>query len=220
MSGISLTDALGLSNGSVVSIVGCGGKTSTIRSLYGENRHRRVLVSPTTKMFPMEGSVGRLDAKTGKLHALPDAELAALASGYDLTLLESDGSRGLPCKGWRPDEPVVPPYATHTLGIVTLRAEGLPATPENCFQLDLFLALTGLTEGDPITLEALARMACAPEGMFRRGIGCACLLVNQVDTEADAAIARQWLSNVRAQYPGRFARLLWGSARQSIWNAL
>lgn len=214
---VSLIETLRLAHGSAVAVIGCGGKTSLIRLLADAWDGGDVLISPTTRMYPMDGSVGVFHADTGKLHALPEDALARIVPAYALALLEADGSRGLPCKGWLESEPVIPPYCTHTVGVVTLRALGKPATAEWCLRLPAFLALTGLREGDEITLQALTDMVCAPEGMFRRSRGDAYLLVNQVEDAASAAVARAWLLSVKAAYPGRFAGLLYGSVHHNEW---
>lgn len=214
----SLTQMLQLTGRSIAAVVGCGGKTSLVRSLAEENQDRAVLISPTTQMYPMAGSVGVYRAETGKLTALPGEVLRGMTQHYDLTLLEADGSRGLPCKGWRADEPVVPAYCTHTIGVVTLRALGRTADEQSCLRLPLFLGLTGLAAGEAIILEALTRMVCAPEGMFRRRAGKCFLLVNQVEDAAGAALAREWLLSVREKHPGIFAGLLYGSLHAESWQ--
>ena len=112
---------LGLEDKAIIAVIGCGGKTSLIASLANEYRHKKVLVTPTTKMFPIEGiqCLGILNEASGKLEALKQEQLEAIIPQYDLVLLEADGSAGLPCKGWLADEPVVPAFCTHTIGVVT-----------------------------------------------------------------------------------------------------
>lgn len=213
-----LTQALTLENGSVAAAVGCGGKTSLIRLLAEENADRTVLVTPTTRMLPMQGSIGVYQEPAGKLTALPPPVLQSIVPHYDLCLLEADGSMGLPCKGWRDDEPVVPEYCTHTLGVVTLWALGRPANEEICLRLPQFLALTGLAENDPISPQALQRMVCGPKGMFQHSRGKRYLLVNQIEDSAAELLARQWLHALQAEHPGFFDGLLYGSLHHGSWN--
>lgn len=211
---------LSLQAGSVVSIIGCGGKTTLLARLWTENRPLRVLLSTTTHIRPMQDAVGVYNADSGKLGSLPAASLAALVPTYDLTLLEADGSRGLPLKGWREDEPVVPLYTTHTVGVVTLRALGAPLSEANCLRVPLFTALTGVSPGMIVTPDALTRMVCAPGGMFTRAAGDAYLLVNQVEDDAARQAAAQWLASIAAAYPGRFAGLLYGSLHNDRWDTV
>jgi len=214
-------EALDISTGSIAAVVGCGGKTSLIELLAKSLADKRVLVSPTTKMFPMKTDgfdcVGVFHEDSGKLGALPGDELAALIPQYDMTLLEADGSKGFFAKGWQDDEPVIPDYCTHTVGVVTLRALGLAATGAAVHRLPEFLSLTGLHEGEIISAEALSTMVCAPRGMFKNSVGRRFLIVNQVESEEAAQAARSFLTMIKKRYPGRFERHIYGSIRCKTW---
>ena len=215
-----IVDYLNICDGSVIAVVGCGGKTSLIGLLANKLREKKVLVSTTTKMFPIQGiqCQGLLNKASGKLEALPAEALASLIPQYDITLLEADGSRGLPCKGWLPNEPLVPHYCTHTVGIVTISALGKAATETIAHRLREFLSLTGLKEGETITAQALEAMTCAPGGMFESSAGKQYLLVNQVEDEAAAKAAQSFLKNIKQNHLNRFERLLYGSVLRDTWN--
>ncbi len=214
----ALTRGLLLENGGVVALVGCGGKTSLIQRLAEENKERKVLITPTTHMYPMEGAVGVYHSDTGKLSSLPADALARMVPVYDLSLLEADGSRGLPLKGWRKDEPVVPDYCTHTVGVVSLAVLDMPVSDANCLRLPEFFALTDARVGDIVTLDLLERMICAPEGMFRNGAGKQCLVINQVENPHQEIQARNLAEKIRGAFPGRFAAILYGNAHLNRWK--
>jgi probable selenium-dependent hydroxylase accessory protein YqeC len=161
--------------------------------------------------------LGTLNEKTGKLEALSPKALENIIPHYDIVLLEADGSNGLPCKGWLPNEPVIPPYCTHTVGIVTLNALGKPADGDSALRLPEFLQLTGLRPGETITLQALTDMVCGDNGMFRNSAGSQFIFVNQVSNTA-AAVTGEWLRNMQGMYPDRFACLAYGSARDNRWE--
>ena len=237
---MSIAGLLQINGKSVVAIAGCGGKTSLAELIAHEHRDKKVLVSTTTKMFPMQAEgimlcqtlrqceghkpqrgiqcFGVLNEHSGKLEALPDSVLSRLISHYDVTLLEADGSKGLPCKGWLDSEPVVPAYCTHTVGIVAISALGKPATETTVHRLPEFLSLTGLREGETITARALEAMICAPQGMFRKSAGRRYLLVNQVEDETAADAARTLLQEIKQKRPGVFTRLIYGSIHQDSWR--
>ena len=221
-----------------VAVVGCGGKTTLIEALADEFRDRKVLISPTTKILPPHGNIvnrvtleessshipaagiqclGALNEATGKLEALPPPVLEGMIRQYDLALLEADGSNGLPCKGWREDEPAVPEYCDFTLGVVTPSAVGKPAGAETTLRLKEFTAITGLEAGRPITVQALARMVCAKDGMFRRNAGKLCVFVNGAEDAETAARAEELLRYIRRESPGRFSLLAYGSALRNEW---
>jgi probable selenium-dependent hydroxylase accessory protein YqeC len=237
-----VTDYLDIRNGSIVAVVGCGGKTSLIELVADRMRDRKVLISTTTKIYPPKMKdivlcdnlrqceeheprtgiqcMGLLNSASGKLEALPEAFLAQLQARYDIVLLEADGSRGLPCKGWLANEPVVPGYCTHTVGLITMGALGKSAGENTVHRLPEFFALTGMGEGQTITQAALEAMVCAPTGMFKNSAGKRYIIVNQVEDSAAAAAALSFLQAVKEKYPARFEKLLFGSVRRDAWRDL
>lgn len=234
---MSLSSRLALGQGAAVAVVGAGGKTTVVQALAKENRQKKVLISPTTQIALPTGSGGTVCTTTasclahtphtgiqtmgiprrGKLGALPPQMLAQLRLGYQLTLMEADGSKELPCKGWAPYEPVVPSFTTHTVGVLSIRALGLPATGQHVHRLPLFLQLTGLAEGQPITLQALARMACEPGGMFKNAKGHTALLINQAEAAEDCNNAILLAQLIRNNYPTALCLIARGSAQQNHW---
>jgi len=162
--------------------------------------------------------MGILNSASGKLEALPQAFLAQLQARYDIVLLEADGSRGLPCKGWLANEPVVPYYCTHTVGLVTMAALGKPAGENTVHRLPEFSALTGIGEGRTITTAALEAMVCAPAGMFKNSAGKRYVIVNQAEDDAAAGAALSFLQAIKKKYPDRFEKLLYGSVRRDAWQ--
>ena len=235
-----ISTLLEVSIGSVVALVGCGGKTSLIELVAVQNSDKKVLVSTTTKTFPMisemvtlcdtlESSTrhkpqtgiqcfGQYNERNKKLEALPGHILAELVPNYDIVLIEADGSRWLPCKGWRDNEPVVPSYCTHTVGVVTMNALGKAATSDTVHHLPEFLTLTGLSEGAKITEQALEDMVCLPEGMFKKSAGQRYLIVNSVENKTTIQIAEFFLKIIKFNYPNRFKRLIFGSVHKNIWH--
>jgi probable selenium-dependent hydroxylase accessory protein YqeC len=240
--GASLSSLLGIGAKSRVAVFGCGGKTSLIGILADENRDKKVLISPTTKIMPPAGEgiallasresaaahrpaagiqcMGVLDRATGKLKALPEEDMAALVPGYDVVLMEADGSRGLPCKGWNERDPVIPAFTTHSVGVLSIRALGLPADDDHVFRLPLFLDMTGLRQGDVITLQALAMMAVSPAGLMRRAAGCAMLVINQADDPDDMKNAAALASLIRQKNANIASVIVAGSAIRNTWQII
>jgi len=226
--------------GSVAAVVGCGGKTSLIGLIAEKLRDKKVLISTTTKIFPPKMKdimlcetllqceeheqrtgiqcMGLLNSASGKLEALPEVFLAELLPRYDIVLLEADGSRGLPCKGWLETEPAVPGYCTHTMGVITMNALGKPAGDSTVHRLPEFTALTGVGEGQTITQEALEAMICNSAGMFKNSAGKRYVIVNQVEDGAAACAARSFLQTIKEKYPTRFEKLLFGSVHNDAWQ--
>lgn len=242
MSGLPLTHFLPPLAGSRIAVIGCGGKTTTVGLLAAQNPALYTLISPTTKIrcpgagqspvcttaqasaahTPRPGVqyCGVLAPATEKLAALPPDVLAQIEAQYQLVLMEADGSRSLPCKGWLNTEPVIPPFTTLTLGVVTTAALGKPATEEYVLRLPLFCQLTGLAPGGLISLQALAAMVAAPGGMFKNAVGTQKLLINKVKTGQDLAAAQQLAACIRQNYPSFTHTILAGSALKNLWQAV
>lgn len=238
-----LSELLGMGRGSRVAVSGCGGKTSVVNVLADEaGEGLSVLVTPTTKIYPVldagvdlvttrEGCLahvplpgiqclGLLNDETGKLEALAPEDLAAIAPRYDIVLMEADGSRKLPCKGWAENEPVIPGFATHTLGVVSVNAVGLVAAAENVLRLDEFLKLTGLYRGETVTAGALAAMVASPNGMLRRRAGDVAVAINQVEDERGREISLELATLIRGIWGNSPLRIVSGSARENRWAEL
>ncbi|MDR1587845.1 MAG: putative selenium-dependent hydroxylase accessory protein YqeC [Treponema sp.] len=213
---------------------------------------RRVLVTPSTKMRrppPEAGAVrtdfsggagregtrlealpgitfaGSFNEKTGKVESLPPGELERLAAGYDLVLVESDGSRELPLKGWADYEPVVPARAALTLGILPLGVLGMPADERIIFRLPEFCALSGVLPGETLKAEHLVKVISGnpaggaqlkPEnrGLFAAARGERILFLNQAEDEAAFAEAGEIVSLLPALFRPGLRRVIAGSVRQ------
>ena len=129
----------------------------------------------------------------------------------ELVLIEADGSAGLPCKGWLDTEPVVVPFTTHTVGVVTLHALGKPANAQTVLRPVEFERLTGVALGQIITGNAMVRMV---DGMFERSVGMKALLLNCGEGEP----AKQFLN--RPELLQYFDALAYGSARENTWTGV
>ncbi len=110
---------------------------------------------------------GRPDG-TGRLTGLDAAtleELRRLADQRSIPLLiEADGSRQLPLKAPAEHEPALPSFVDQVIVVAGLSALGKPLAAEVVHRPELFGRLGGLTPGEPITPEALARVLTHPNG--------------------------------------------------------
>lgn len=199
------TTAFGLVPGDVVSLVGCAGKTALLHRLALENRHVPVLLSTTTRILPppeevmdyyADPAAGSLPTGVnvvgvpdgGKLAGIAPDALRALRPTEGITLLESDGSRGLPLKGWADHEPVIADMTTATLGVCAMWPVGEVFSERIAHRPELFAELTGAVPGKPIAVGHIAAMV---GGMFARAAGRRILFVNQVESPRAERLARQ-----------------------------
>lgn len=81
-----------------------------------------------------------------------------------LFLVEGDGSKGKPLKGFAPYEPVIPKETD--LVLILVGADGLvqPLSEDTVHRSQLFKEITHLKDGDAIALEDVIRVISAPQG--------------------------------------------------------
>ena len=177
----------------LVAFVGAGGKTEAIFALAAEAKLRglSVLVTTTTAMrdprleadrdidYFLEGlpetplpppslnflALGK--GESAKIHGPDPENFEGLRGHCDLILVEADGSHRLPLKAPADHEPVIPPTSDVVVACVGLDALGKPADEKTIHRLPEFLEATGLGEGRPVDLAALAALVIAPRGAFK-----------------------------------------------------
>jgi len=251
----------------VVTVIGSGGKTSLIWHLaaslvrppgIAKAARRRVLVTPTTKMFvplpetdlydfyyggqdddeicrsflhpdPGITLAGIFNNKTGKLESLLPDHLEKIIHSYDLVLIEGDGSRGLPLKAWKDDEPVVPPFTDFTIGILPLGNLGEPVSDSFVHGLPIFFALSGAAPKESLKIEHIkklitGRMVSFPmtdepdksfmSGLFVKARGRKILFFNQVEDEVSLTYARELADTLQTDYKDDFFRIIAGSVKE------
>lgn len=169
--------------GDIVAVTGGGGKTSLMFRLAEElSEFGRVLVTTTTKIYtPPEDRYEKLiigekvffgrsknifivgrEGTHGKIHGLSYDEVTDIASKYDYVLIEADGAKEKQMKGWKKDEPCIPPFATKVIGVASIKSLGTEATEGNIHRLNIFLKMMEMNGGEEVTLKTL-------EKYFRRG---------------------------------------------------
>jgi molybdenum cofactor cytidylyltransferase len=114
-------------------------------------------------------------------------------------LIEADGSKGLPLKAPAEHEPPIPDFVDAVVYVAGLAGLGQPLNVGQVHRPERYASLSGLSIGDIITPEAIAKVLCDPIGGLknipphaRRSV-----LLNQADTselQAQAqSIAQQLL---------------------------
>lgn len=217
----SFLDAFTIGKGSVVSLVGAGGKTSLLFRLGMEARQRgfRTLVSTTTKIFnPSKDQYDKIAvtrdgdevpvpdcpglyvagsvATPEKIGSLRDDVLAVQRDVYDLILLEADGAACKSLKGWKESEPVIPEYTTHTIGIVDIMTIGRTVSDRLVHRLPIFTKLTGALAGDTLLPAHLEKMILHPKGLFFRARGKQIVYLNKVESAKDLNLALELQKNL------------------------
>ncbi len=204
-----LCDALAVPRG-VTAVVGGGGKTALIAALARELcPDGRVLLATTTHIWPPAGTVllrptpdalerafarGPLVAvgeacPDGKLRA-PDTPLRELATLADYTLLEADGSRGLPVKAPNENEPALTGAEALVLAVAGVSALG-QSIARAAHRPERVAALLGKPTDAQLAPEDLALLLQSPMGQ-RKAVTCRyAVVLNQCDHIAAVRAARE-----------------------------
>ncbi len=169
----------------VVSIIGGGGKTTLLYEMAGfcVKNDQKVLVTTSTHIYrpPKEWHDQSLEAverkfRTGRAAiigsacrdpeklSMPETELFEEArKKADLTLIEADGARHLPCKAPAEHEPALLSSSDLVIGVTGLSALGQPLG-KGCFRAERAAELLDCTMEHHITEEDLARLIASEQG--------------------------------------------------------
>ena len=201
----------------VVSLVGAGGKKTTLYALARALRGR-VALSSSSHMAAYDTTVvdevvtlrvggrglplptsGRIVAFSGeaesaqRVHGLSFAQIAQLVAdpSFDHVLLKADGARARWIKAPAAYEPIVPPDTERVLYLISARVIGALLDERIAHRVERIAAVCGTHVGAPLTVEHLATLLSSSAGALQ-GIGQAELLIviNMVDNHTLAIQAR------------------------------
>ena len=201
----------------VISLVGAGGKKTTLYALARALRGRVALAS-SSHMAAYDTTVvnevvtlrvgglslpvptsGRIVAFGGeaesaeRIHGLSFAQIAQLVAdpSFDHVLIKADGARARWIKAPAAYEPVVPPGTDRVLYLISAQVIGELLDERIAHRVERIAAVCGTQAGAPLTVEHLATLLASEAGALQ-GIGQAELLpvINMVDNNALAAQAR------------------------------
>jgi len=191
----ALVDAVGAVEG-IVSIVGAGGKKTTLYALAGAHPGR-VGVTTTVFMAKFSRRLGgheivsavpdltqeiavagrrnrvvawaRPSDKSGRVGGVTPGEVLAAhdAGGFDVTLVKADGARMRAIKAPESDEPVMAHGTTLVLPVVSAAAIDQPLNDTIAHRPERIAALTGLQANEPITPEAVGILLAADNGALK-----------------------------------------------------
>ena len=116
-----------------------------------------------------------------------------LDAGADLVIVEADGAAHKPFKAPADHEPVIPDASSVVISVVGVDCLDRPLLPEYVHRPELVAELSGISPGDRITPDIVARVLTHPLG-FRKGLPENCRwipFINKVETEGELEQARQ-----------------------------
>ena len=204
--------------GHVISIVGGGGKSTTLHYLAGcfADRGRKTVAMTTTKMgCPADYCKSMAECRTawqkgryavcgqrlpnGKLD-VPSADfLSEILKESDAVVIEADGARGLPCKAPAAHEPVILPQTDIVIAVMGLDALGKPVDAI-CHRSEIVQDLLGCNGNHRLTTDDLATILLSPNGS-KKGVEARAFytLLNKCDDAQRLAQGKQLLKTFHAR---------------------
>ena len=214
-------------NNRVVSIVGAGGKTTLMEHLAMActDQKRKVLLTTTTHIWKSEKwpwyptaqkaketfsqndmvvlgkpcTCGK-ENSSQKLEYPGKEEFSSCMECADITFIEADGARSMPCKAPGLHEPVIPKESNAVVAVIGLGGLGKPVW-EVCFRIPQVLQLLQITDGNHcLTIEDYVTLLCSEKGAGKAvGQRDFYVFLNQCDTEELRKDAKRIAIGVRKQ---------------------
>lgn len=219
---MNLSEILKLKKKSLVSIAGSGGKTTLMYLLANELKlDNRVLLSTTTKIYAPKGNesdflaigsdeynyiknlkyngiyvYGASKNDEGKLIGINKEDIEKCISDFDYTIVESDGSKKRPIKGWNEGEPVIYDKTNVTIGVMSFESLGKIIDEKNVHRISEFNKLTGGSTGEIITINYFIRIIFGENGLFKNSKGERILFLNKVEEGVDLTNLESLLNKI------------------------
>lgn len=203
----------------LISIVGGGGKTTTMFKLANELKalNKKVLVTTTTAIYNPDSDqydnliildeghacsrylnntitvIGRKISAQNKLLGVPSEYIDEIYRNglFDCIIVEADGSKGRPIKAPASHEPVISYCTTKTIGVVGMDCLGKRIDNENVHRPELFVQITDTSIGEYISEETICKLVVSKNGIFK-GVPSNSkkyLLLNKADYQNDRRVA-------------------------------
>lgn len=163
-----------------------------------------------------------LTPETGKLEGVSESIVELCSTHARFVLVEADGAAGRSIKAPETWEPVIPRCADLVIPVVGLDCLGHPATADRVFRLDRFRAVTGVSEGEIIGPEAVARLLTHPEGGLKGvPVGASVIpFLNAKDDALDRLVIAEIAAAVNRMAAGRISRIVAGRTDRVIAASL
>ena len=168
--------------------------------------------------------LGRCFHESGKVEGI-DPELADelfREQKADYLVVEADGSSGRPVKVHDLHEPVVPGSATGVIAVMGLEALGRRASQEIVFRWDLFLKLSQMDPGEPLTAQVLAGLFSESGGLFKGTPAAArrIAFLNKTDLVSDEEEARNLAHLILGDDSNGINRVIMGSIKEGKYRVI
>lgn len=241
---ISLKVLFQIKKGDVISIVGSGGKTSLMFKLANElKKDFRVLVSTSTRIkkpsydeydyiytnidsYSADKKSDKnsiiviskeVNEKTNKLIGINDSDLDLLIPYFDIIILEADGSKELPLKGWKGHEPHILKKTNKTIGVLPVNFINKKVEKDFIYGFEEFNKL--IDNSQYLNFDAISKICSKEEGIFKNSKGTLYLFLNKSETKEEIELTKElskYLKECTANKPFSF-NICFGSLKDEVY---
>jgi len=129
--------------------------------------------------------LGIYDNKIGKITSLSPKILEDISEKCDYMIIEGDGSKMKPLKGWNKTEPVYTKNTTKSVGILPINIIGDKISDVNIHRMEEFLKISGGQKNETLTLNHLYNLIVHKNGLFQYALGEKILILNCAEKDKD-----------------------------------
>ena len=129
--------------------------------------------------------LGIYDSKIGKITSLSPKILEDISGKCDYMIIEGDGSKMKPLKGWNKTEPVYAKNTTKSVGILPINIIGDKINDVNIHRMEEFLEISGGQKNETLTLNHLYNVIIHKNGLFQYSLGEKILILNCAERYED-----------------------------------
>ena len=129
--------------------------------------------------------LGIYDRKIGKITSLSPKILEDISGKCDYMIIEGDGSKMKPLKGWNKTEPVYAKNTTKSVGILPINIIGDKINDVNIHRMEEFLEISGGQKNEILTLNHLYNVIIHKNGLFQYSLGEKILILNCAERDKD-----------------------------------
>lgn len=155
--------------------------------------------------------VNNLEADKSKIKGLNFEALDKIIPYFDIVIIEGDGSKEKPLKGWKDLEPVVYNKTTKTIGVVDIKTIGLNINEENIHRLDEFLKIINDEEAKKVKVKHLKNIILNKKGLFKSFEGEKILFINKTENIKDKKNAVLLINKVKDENLSYINKFIYGS---------
>ncbi|NFV12788.1 putative selenium-dependent hydroxylase accessory protein YqeC [Clostridium sporogenes] len=241
-----ISNILNLKKGSIISIVGAGGKTSLMFNLSEELRpNNKVLSTTTTKIYNPDKIYydficigeencyiydhlkkngvyvyGEFINNDNKLIGFNKNFLDKKFKYFDYSIIEADGSKRKPIKGWRDNEPVICKNTNKTIGILDISCINKIINDFNVHRVSYFLKITNGKLGEKISIPMISSLIVHPLGLFKDSLGEKILFINKVENQHSIFLSYELIKHILTSSNSCIDKIIIGSLKEKNYNLI